>query len=41
MKAENLVLDDSREWQVLEYFSEQFPDGLGSILLQAFIIEPV
>ena len=41
MEAEDLVLNDSCQRQVVEKFCECFPDTWISILPQAFIVEAI
>ena len=41
METEDLVLDDSSEWEVIEEFGELLPDVGVTVLSQAFIIESV
>ena len=41
MKAEDLILNNSCEWEVVEQLSELFPDIGVSVLTQAFIIESI
>ena len=41
MEAEDLVLNNSCEWEVVEQLSELFPDIGVSVLTQAFIIESI
>ena len=41
MKAENLVIDESGEGEVVEEVSEVFPDIRVAVLSEAFVVEPV
>ena len=41
MEAEDLVLDDSCEWEVIEELGELFPYVGVTVLPQAFIIEAI
>ena len=41
MKAENLILDDSSERQVIEELGELLPNVCVAILSQTFIIEAI
>jgi hypothetical protein len=41
MEAEDFALNDCREWEVCEDLGEEFPNGLGAVLLEALIVESV
>ena len=41
MEAEDLVLDHSSEWEVIEEFCELFPDICVTILSQTLIVEAI
>jgi hypothetical protein len=41
VEAEDLALNDSSQWQVVEEFSEGLPDVRVSILSQTLIIEAI
>ena len=41
MKAEELILDNSREWQVIEELVEVFPNIWASIFAATFIIKTI
>ena len=41
VKAEDLVVDEGSEWEVIEEISEEFPDVGIAILAQALIVEAI
>lgn len=41
MEAEDLVLNNSGEWQVIKELSEVFPDGWTAIFPEALIVEAI
>lgn len=41
MKAEDLILNDSCKWQVVEKFNEHLPNVRISVLSQTFIIKSI
>jgi hypothetical protein len=41
VQAEHFAFDDGREREVGEDLGEELPNGLGAVLLEALIVEPV
>lgn len=41
VKAENLILNDCSQWQVVEELSENFPDISISVLSETFVVETI
>lgn len=41
MEGKDLILNDCREWEILENFSKKFPYGLSAIFFQTLIIESI